>query len=137
MDPIDNHPTIIPIFRYRDRASAIEWLCKAFGFKQQLVVPDNSGDIAHTQLVYGNGMIRLNNEFHAFVKSPAQSGSIGSEGAFVLVNDVDAHYAQAIGAGAEIVIDLSDDEYGGRSYSCRDLEGHIWNFSNYDPWSSK
>jgi uncharacterized glyoxalase superfamily protein PhnB len=45
---------------------------------------------------------------------------------------VDAHYAQAIGAGAEIPIDIQDDERGGRSYSCRDLEGHIWNFGGCD-----
>jgi uncharacterized glyoxalase superfamily protein PhnB len=51
----------------------------------------------------------------------------------IIVTDVDAHYAQAIGAGAEIIVDIDDDKCGERSYSCRDLQGHIWNFSSYAP----
>ena len=38
-------------------------------------------------------------------------------------------------AGAEIAIDIKDEEHGGRAYSCRDPEGHVWNFGSYDPWS--
>ena len=141
MKPIhsNSNPTVIPTLRYRDGLAAIEWLCKAFGFKQQLVVPDKSGAIAHAQLVYGNGMIMLgsatNNDFHKLVKSPAESGSIGSQSAYIVVTDVDAHYTKAVAAGAEIVIDIKNEDHGGRAYSCRDPEGHIWNFGSYDPWS--
>ncbi|HZF33304.1 MAG TPA: glyoxalase, partial [Candidatus Angelobacter sp.] len=28
-----------------------------------------------------------------------------------------------------------DEDYGGRGYSCRDPEGHLWNFGTYDPWA--
>ena len=42
-----------------------------------------------------------------------------------IVPDADAHYAQAKGAGAKIVLDIVDASYGGRGYSCRDLEGHL------------
>lgn len=52
-------------------------------------MPDKNGSIPHAQLVYGNGMIMLgsatNNEFHTFVKSPAESGGIGSQGAYIVV----------------------------------------------------
>ena len=41
-----------------------------------------------------------------------------------------------IAAGAEIVIEIRDEDYGGRHYSCRDPEGHVWNFGSYDPWAS-
>ncbi len=51
--------TIIPTLRYRDAARAIDWLCKAFGFRPHLVVPGDGGTIAHAQLVLGNGMIML------------------------------------------------------------------------------
>ena len=37
-------------------------------------------------------------------------------------------------AGARIVIDIKDEDHGGRGYSCRDPEGHLWNFGTYDPW---
>ena len=45
MNPIhfNSNATIIPTLRYRDGQAAIDWLCKAFGFKKQLVVPDKSG----------------------------------------------------------------------------------------------
>jgi uncharacterized glyoxalase superfamily protein PhnB len=69
---------VIPTLRYRDGQAAIDWLCKVFGFAVQLVVPDETGAIAHAQLTHGNGMIMLgsagNNEFHTLVKSPAESG---------------------------------------------------------------
>ena len=48
---------------------------------------------------------------------------------------LDAHYARAKAAGAEIVIDIADQDYGGRLYVCRDPEGHVWNFGSYDPWT--
>ena len=42
-------------------------------------------------------------------------------------------FAQA--AGAEIVIDIKDEDYGGRGFTCRDPEGHVWSFGSYDPWA--
>jgi uncharacterized glyoxalase superfamily protein PhnB len=132
-------PTIIPTLRYRDGAAAIAWLCKAFGFMPQLVVPDPSGAIAHAQLVFGNSMVMLgsanNNAFHALVQSPIESGGIGSQSVYIIVADVDAHYQAAIAAGATVVIAIQDEDYGGRGYSCRDPEGHVWNFGSYDPWA--
>ena len=131
--------SIIPTLRYRDGQAAIDWLSIAFGFQVQLVVPGKSGTIAHAQLVYGNGMIMLgsatNNEFHNLVKSPAETGGTGSQSAYIIVADVDDHYKIAVAAGAEIVIDIKDEEHGGRAYPCRDPEGHVWNFGSYDPWS--
>jgi len=51
----------------------------------------------------------------------------------VYVADVDAHYARAKAAGAEIVMELEDTDYGSRGYSVRDLEGHLWSFGTYHP----
>lgn len=137
--PSKLNTTIIPTLRYRDGQAAIAFLCKAFGFKQQLVVPDKSGAVAHAQLVYGNGMVMLgsatNNEFHKLVKSPSESGAIGSQSVYIIVSDVDEHYETAIAAGAEVVIDIKSEAHGGRAYSCKDPEGHVWNFGSYDPWA--
>ena len=54
----------------------------------------------------------------------------------IVVDDADKHYARAVAAGAEIVMEIRDEDYGGRGYSCRDPEGHLWNFGSYDPWAS-
>ena len=53
----------------------------------------------------------------------------------MIVDDVDAHYARARDAGAEIVMEPADQDYGGRLYICRDIERHVWNFGSYDPWT--
>jgi uncharacterized glyoxalase superfamily protein PhnB len=58
-----------------------------------------------------------------------------TQGIYVVVDDVDAHYARAKAAGAEIVIDIKTQGYGGRDYTARDLEGHVWTFGTYDPWA--
>jgi uncharacterized glyoxalase superfamily protein PhnB len=135
----NQNATVIPTLRYGDGAAAIDWLCKVFNFKKQLIVHDKDGAVAHAQLLYGNGMIMLgsstNNEFHKLVKSPLESGGFGSQSAYIYVSDVDSHYKNAVAEGAEVVIDLKTEEHGGRSYSCRDPEGHIWNFGSYDPWA--
>ena len=63
-----------------------------------------------------------------------------------LVDSVDTHVHESpwvmvlplivLAAGAEIVIEIKDEDYGGRDYSCRDPEGHVWNFGSYDPWAA-
>ena len=133
-------PTIIPTLRYRDAPAAIDWLCRAFGFEKHLVVPGDGGTIAHAQLTFGNGMIMLgsarDDEFGRLQMTPAQVGGVGTQSPYVIVADADAHYARAVAAGAEIVYPLKDEDYGGRGYSCRDPEGHLWNFGTYDPWAA-
>jgi len=54
----------------------------------------------------------------------------------VIVDDADAHCDHAKAAGAEIVRELVTQDYGGREYTARDLEGHVWTFGTYDPWTS-
>lgn len=130
---------VIPAMRYEDAPAAIEWLCRAFGFEKHLVVPGGAGEILHAQLTFGNGMIMLGSAsngggFGNYVKPPRATGGIGTQSAYVIVPDADAHYRRAVAAGARIVIDIKDEDYGGRGYSCLDPEGHVWNFGTYDPW---
>ncbi len=132
--------TVIPTLRYHDAAAALEWLCEAFGFEKHLVVPGEDGAIAHAQLVFGNGMVMLGSAgagaFDDLQKPPNALGGAVSQSPYIVVEDADAHYARAVAAGAEIVLDIRDEDYGGREYSCRDPEGHLWNFGSYDPWAS-
>ncbi|MGJ3245183.1 MAG: VOC family protein [Elainellaceae cyanobacterium] len=132
--------TIIPTLRYRDAAAAVEWLCQAFGFEKHLVVPNDDGTIAHAQLVFGNGMIMLgtarDDGFGRLQQPPSQVDAVVTQSPYILVEDVDKHYERAIAAGAKIVLDIKDQDYGGRDYSCRDPEGHVWNFGTYAPWNA-
>ena len=130
--------TIIPTLRYRDAAGAIDWLCKAFGFERHLVVPGEGGTIAHAQLVRGNGMIMLGSaggdEFGRHQQPLERPDAPVSQSPYIIIADVDAHHATAVAAGAQVVMAPRDEDYGGRGYSCRDLEGNLWNFGSYDPW---
>ena len=132
--------TIIPCLRYRDAPVAIDWLCDAFGFEKHAVYAD--GDtVHHAQLVFGNGMVMLgsaqtDSEWGVLTVQPGEIGGRQTQAPCVIVSDVDAHYARATAAGAQIVIELADQGYGGRGYACRDLEGHVWWFGSYDPWKA-
>lgn len=127
---------VIPAIRYRDAPAAIEWLCRAFGFAEHLIVPGGAGTIAHAQLTYQNGMLMLGSiredEFGGLI-APIEKGRPATVGIHVVVADVDAHHAQAAAAGAQIITPPENQEYGGRLYACRDLEGNVWTFGSYDP----
>jgi len=131
--------TVIPCLRYRDAPAAIEWLCRAFGFEKHLVVPNQDGTIAHAQLSFGAGMVMLGSvlesEFGRLMKQPDEIGGAETQTAYVIVSDADAVYARAKAAGATIVMEIKDEDYGGRGFTCRDPEGHLWSFGTYDPWS--
>ena len=134
--------TVISCLRYRDAPTAIEWLCNTFGFEKHLVVPNTDGTIAHAQLSFGKGMIMLGSvqkdetEFDRLMKQPDEIGGGQTQSSYLVVTDADAVYASAKAAGAKIAMEIKDDDYGGRGFSCFDLEGHLWNFGTYDPWQS-
>jgi uncharacterized glyoxalase superfamily protein PhnB len=133
--------TIIPSLRYRNALAAIDWLCAAFGFEKHVVYADERGTVHHAQLSYGNGMIMLGSvengsQWSKRIAQPDEIGGRESQCCYVIVNHCEAHYEQARAAGAVIIDALEDKDYGGKGYSCRDLEGHLWSFGEYDPWAS-
>ena len=130
--------TIIPCLRYRDAKAAIEWLCNAFGFEKHAVYEAPDCSIMHAELRFGNGMIMLGSQsdtpFAKLQKQVSEVGGVGTQSPYLIVTDADAHHAQALAAGATIVLPLKTEDYGGRGYSCLDPEGNLWNFGTYDPW---
>ena len=124
--------------RYHDAPAAIEWLCEAFGFERRLVVPGEDGSIAHAQLTLGGGMIMLgsarDDEFGGLVKTAREVGA-NTQSAYIVVEEIDEHYQRARAQGAEIVMEIADQDFGGRLYSAVDPEGYLWNFGSFDPWA--
>ena len=134
----ENKASIIPTMRYKDAPKAIEWLCSAFGFEKHLVVEGDNNTIVHAQLTYGNSMIMLSseneNEYGQLVKTPERLNGNNTQVPYIVVEEIDEHYKNAVAAGAKILIEIKDEEYGGRGYTCKDTEGYIWNFGSYNPW---
>jgi uncharacterized glyoxalase superfamily protein PhnB len=133
-------PTIIPTLRYRDVPRAVDWLCAAFGFEKHLLVDDADGGVVYAELAMGASMIMLGpaegSAFDGLMKQPDQLGGAETQICYLYVTDADAHRQRAVAAGAEIVLDIDAEGYTGRGYSCRDPEGHIWNFGTYNPWTT-
>ena len=132
--------TIISGMRYKDAPSAINWLCNAFGFKEHLIIPDEDNMIVHAQLTIGHGMIMvgslIDDEFIKHQKPPSSLDGYNSQSPYIIVEDIDKHYNRAVEAGAEVIIPLKEQEYGGKLYSCKNPEGYLWHFGSYNPWDS-
>ncbi|MBB6186767.1 VOC family protein [Rhodanobacter sp. MP7CTX1] len=130
--------TIIPCLRYHDAQAAIEWLCKAFGFTKHVVYENEHGGVDHAQLIFGDGMIMLgevrDTEVGRHIVQPDQVGDRETQCPYVVVINCKSHYQQAKDAGAVIVDEYAEKDYGGAGYSCRDPQGHLWHFGSYDPW---
>ncbi|MDA0425871.1 VOC family protein [Stutzerimonas frequens] len=133
--------TLIPCLRYRDVAAAIDWLCRAFGFECRRLYKDELIGITHAQLAFGNGMVMVapvvDSEYGRQLRQPDEIGGASTQGIYAIVNSADALYAQAKAAGAQIAIELKDEDYGGRGFTCHDPEGHLWSFGTYDPWADE
>lgn len=123
--------TIFPSPSYRDPAAAMRFLIDAFGFTEENVHTGDDGTLSYVELSYDGNMLGF-----------GQSGTgnpifdIRPFCVYVAVDDVDAHYARAVAAGARIVMELTDQAYGSRDYAALDHEDNVWAFGTYRPVSS-
>lgn len=118
---------IMPALQYKDAHKAIEWFCRVLGFEKKLVVPVGERGVAHAQLTLGSGMIMVSSftdsEYSKHMTTPEAVGGKNT------------HYNSAKAAGAEFLVELRSEEYGGRYYSLKDTEGHLWSIGSYDPYA--
>lgn len=117
------HPTL----RYHDPDAAIAFLRDALGFTVAASHRDDSGAVAHAELVQGGGAVLI---------GPRREGDrfdTGRAVVYVVVDDPDAHHDRAVAAGAEVVMELTDQDYGSREYAAVDGEGNVWSVGTYRP----
>ena len=131
-------PTVIPMISYEDGVAALDWLVKAFGFRERTRMCDPSGRLMHGELEVGDGLIMLASptpdyegpKRHREQCDRAKKWSSTPwiiDGVLVVVDDVDAHCARAKASGATILSEIEDGPPG-RRYRAEDLEGHRWFF---------
>jgi uncharacterized glyoxalase superfamily protein PhnB len=127
-------PRISSALYYDDPRKAIDWLCNAFGFQLRLLVEGDGGAVEHSELTYGDGVVMVGGakpEKFPYMKPPGQAGGANTQNMMIYVDDVEAHCARAREAGAVIVHEPEDHDYGGdywadRSYEAVDPGGHHW-----------
>jgi uncharacterized glyoxalase superfamily protein PhnB len=123
-------PQVWPTLRARDARALIRFLADAFGFEEVVVYGD--GDrVEHAQLAWPpGGGIMLGS-----VREPGTADDWpvppGSFGAYVVTDDPDELYARATAAGAKVLTELHDTDYGSRDFAVADPEGNRWSFGTY------
>jgi uncharacterized glyoxalase superfamily protein PhnB len=138
--PPEGWPRISSALFYDNAAAAIDWLCKAFGFEVRLKIEGEGGRIEHSELTFGEGLImvgeaggKASRPKQLPTQSPRSLGGVNTQALCVCVDDADAHCARARAAGAVIVDEPTNSDYGDdywedRTYRAEDLEGHQWWF---------
>ena len=118
---------------YEDAAAAIPWLGRAFGFQQRFATPLEGEKIVHAELELGGNLVMVGSTGVGLdIRSPRELGG-ATHCMYLVVDEPDAHYRRAKDAGAEIVREPNNTDYGSREYVCRDLEGNLWSFGTYRP----
>jgi len=133
-----NYPTVIPMLSYEDGVAALDWLAKAFGFRECTRMLDEQGRLSHGEMAAGEGVIMLatptpDYESPAHHRQSCEQARKWSavpwviDGVLVYADNLDAHFATAKAAGATILSEIEEDPPG-RRYRVEDLEGHRWFF---------
>jgi uncharacterized glyoxalase superfamily protein PhnB len=117
---------VTPYLLYEDGAAAIEFLTKAFGFREEMRTTGNAGGM-HAELAVApdGGWIYLGQPLDGHNPSVVGKTSL----MYVVVDDVDSHYTRAKSAGAQVIEEPSDQANGHRRYGCTDPQGHEWYFA--------
>ena len=117
-----------PYLMYEDAAAAMDFLERAFGFRDVLrSIPPDDGRVWHAEMELDGAKIYLGQPGGDF-RNPRHSGG-ATVGIHVYVDDVDMHYVRARKAGAEIRAELELRDYGDCRYQAVDPEGHVWMFA--------
>jgi uncharacterized glyoxalase superfamily protein PhnB len=124
------HATVFPTLSYDEAQAAIDFLIEAFGAEQHAVYRGEDGTIQHAELRFGNGIVMLGSSTGEMPATRGRSGGI-----YIVVAEPDEHHARAREAGAEIVRELHNTEYGSRDYTAKDPEGNTWYFGTYQPFA--
>jgi uncharacterized glyoxalase superfamily protein PhnB len=118
---------ITPYLLYEDGEAAIEFLTRAFGFREvERAIGSAGGLHAELELPPYCGRIYLGQPPGGF-RNP---GTVSPTSQVVaLVDDVEGHCERARAAGADITAEPADLPFGVRQYGCSDAQGHEWYFA--------
>jgi len=125
--PPADYPRISPYLNYEDTGAMLAWLERAFGLVERQRQSDANGKLLHAEMQLADGVVMLGSPGAGF-RNPRHLGA-STQSLYIYVDDVDALCARARAAGAEIIEEPSDQEYGDRRFGAVDPEGHRWYFA--------
>ena len=127
----EGYHTITPYLSVNGAAAAIDFYKKAFGAQELFRMPAPEGKIGHAELQIGNSRFMLADEYPELnFRGPKAFGGTPVM-MHMYVEDVDAMFAQAVAAGAEVTRPLRNEFYGDRTASLKDPFGHSWSIGTH------
>lgn len=128
-----SNTAVWPILTFRDAPAAITFLEKAFGFEPVMVhTRDRDPSVVdHAELRWPDGGgVMLGSA--GSDDTPFGRRAAGNDAVYVVCTDPDALFERAVGAGATVVMELRDEDYGSRGFTVADPEGNLWSFGTYE-----
>lgn len=124
--------TLTPHLVVKGASKAIEFYKKAFGAEEIGRVPGPDGkSLMHADLRIGDSHVFLVDEFPEMgCRGPESIGGTPVT-IHMYVEDVDAAFAKAVAAGAQVKMPLSDMFWGDRYGVLADPFGHAWSIATH------
>ena len=134
--------SLIPSVRYRDAGASIAWLERALGFVRHAVYTGEGGVVVHAELRRGNGLLMVGSvgnpsPMEQHYATPADIGNRVTSPLYLVAENCAPVWASAQAAGAEVLMTLQEMPFGGKAFTVRDPEGHVWSVEEYDPWKAR
>jgi len=126
MNPPEGYQRIVPYLMYADAPAAIDYLCETFGFTERFRMEMDGGGIGHGEVQLADNVVMMATAMNEMGMASPQDLPFIHSMVMVYVDDVDAHHAHAVEAGAKITRELETKFYGDRTYMAVDPEGHNW-----------
>ena len=121
--------TLTPHLVCANCADAIEFYKKAFGAEEGMRMNGDNGKIMHASMTFGDSTLMLMDEVPEWnAKGPKLIGGTPIT-LHMIVDDVDAAFAQAIAAGAKEIMPVADQFWGDRYGVLEDPFGHSWSLA--------
>jgi uncharacterized glyoxalase superfamily protein PhnB len=127
----DGYHSVTPFLTVRDAARAIEFYKQAFGAVERGVMKDDDGKVLHAELMIGNSIIMLSDEFPKYGALSPQSVGGTPMGLHIYVDGVDAAFERAVKAGAHVEMPVMDQFWGDRYGKLTDPFGHKWSIATH------
>jgi PhnB protein len=126
-----DHPRVTPYLAVDGAAAAIDFYRTVLGAEERMRMTGPDGRVGHAELVLGNSVIMLADEFPEM--GFLAPGTVGGTSVVlhVYVEDVDAVFAEALSKGATGLRAVKDEFYGDRSGQFQDPFGHRWSVATH------
>jgi PhnB protein len=127
----DGYHTLTPFLTVKDAVKAIEFYKQAFGAKERGVMKGPDGKVLHAELMIGDSIVMLSDEYPEYGAKSAQSLGGSPMGLHIYVDGVDAAFDRAVKAGAEVEMPVMDQFWGDRYGRLKDPFGHKWSIATH------